>query len=164
VTQNRVGTEGIGTDAADAAATAGAPNLRSLIERLEAATVGGRESDAKIYYCINLPHSEQWPSTHRWVSMAPSYTTSIDAALTLLAPAWRILALNEAAENVGWGNEKWWWRAQVLSIGARGGANIHSADAPTAPLALCAAALKARAAVEVAQRAAAESGVSSKPE
>jgi hypothetical protein len=133
------------------AAIADAPNLRSLIEELEAATVGSRALDADIFWTINLPHSEHWPTTHRWVSMVPAYTTSIDAALTLVPEGWPITEMSwwpsvpkgYESENVA--------RVGIMGLDYAGFGNHKlrfRAEAKTPALAFCIAALKARQTVD----------------
>jgi hypothetical protein len=95
--------------------------LAELIARLEAAAEGSRELDAAIAVAVFGGGSHD-PGT------APHFTTSLDAALTLVP------------EGRGW---------LMRSVGGRGFAAISNAgeasQAKTPALALCIAALKARA-------------------
>lgn len=76
-------------------------DLSSLIERIEAATGGDRELDAEIWLaCTSGATRDKWSYVHRATGrectvdetrdatgrlvIVPSYSTSIDAALTLL--------------------------------------------------------------------------------
>lgn len=128
--------------------------MNTLIAELEAATEGSRELDAEIWWdvkpsqarttywngatgkphpLIDLPRSGL--GYHGVCVSAPHYTTSLDAALTLVP-------------------EGWWWvinsGTQGLAkaiLGARGSdAGAHE-DAHTPALALCIAALRARQAL-----------------
>ena len=135
--------------------------LREVIERLELATGPDRELDAEIAVSVEPGEivwlqanytMEQYPAIKRARSHyiggfakegVPSYTSSIDAALTLVPegciwnggtvegrnstdPQWRVTGM---------------W-AKVAPIGS--GYFSDASDAPTAPLAICIAALRAR--------------------
>lgn len=110
-----------------------------LIARLEAATEGSRELDGAIYETvtgvrITGPRDKEW-------LVVPFYTTSLDAALTLV-PEGLCWGLNTHPEdeifNPG--------GAQAfVSDMLEDGIYAH-ADAATPALALCIAALKARCA------------------
>lgn len=120
----------------------------ALIAALQKATVGSREIDADILrslapdvkialYCIGDEepicfHGEPFVENRGEV---PTYTTSIDAALALVPDGWN-RRLSESD------NHNWWVE---LREGFETSYNrvIH-AEARTAPLALCIAALKAR--------------------
>ena len=130
-----------------------------LIAKLKAATEGSRELSTEIFWLVN-PRAAKiayWSCafgkpceiTDLPVGglgrlsvevSAPHYTTSIDAALSLVLEGLD-LDLKRARHRLG-------WRVHLWKIGgAREDANAAtpvSADAPTAPLALCIAALKAR--------------------
>lgn len=145
--------------------------MDELIAKLEAAA-GSRELDAELHWlCLQpryaaispeleaeayvrhakldyelagtvIPHDEyiKHPT-------APAYTTSLDAAVTLVPDGWAWLARNHdgglqklSLEDEG--NGKFGF-GSVSSWGADG--PIHHAFAATAPVALCIAALKARA-------------------
>ena len=112
--------------------------LAALIAKLEAATEGSRELD----FAIRLVDEE--PGTKidgRFAELVPRYTTSLDAALTLVP-----------ADPKG----GWYWRVGHSSL-YRGWAHLNryhpdncdtgdetSANAATPALALCMAALRAR--------------------
>lgn len=129
-------------------------DLSSLIERIEAATGGDRELDAEIWLaCTSGATRDKWSYIHkatgrectvdetrdatRRLIIVPEYTTSIDAALTLLP------------EDCGWlvGNGR--TRPDEPLGGARitslnGDTVIAEAEAATPVLALLAAILRAR--------------------
>ena len=127
-------------------------SITSLIERIEAATGGDRELDAEIWLaCTPGATRNKWSYVHkatgrectvdetrdatgRFITV-PSFTASIEAALTLLP-------------------EGWWWSAGVCrrenhasvgsEIGTVEGELIFETFGATAPLALLAAILRAR--------------------
>lgn len=127
-------------------------SLTSLIERIEAATEGSRELDAEIWLaCTPGATRNKWSYVHKATGrectadetrdatgrfiIVPSFTASIEAALTLLP-------------------EGWWWSAGVCrrenhasvgsEIGTVEGELIFETFGATAPLALLAAILRAR--------------------
>lgn len=128
--------------------------LSNLIARLEAAKEGSRELDAWIFCSVEHPdkkpehnlfykNREEWgvfvsnaPSPGMTFHDAPHYTTSLDAALTLVPDGmcWRY------DSALGW--------AQIFDLGRSPIEVADSGDAELtsyhAPLALCIAALKAR--------------------
>jgi hypothetical protein len=124
--------------------------LRALIARLVAATEGSRELDGEIAATLKLYPEGAFRmldiadnayfatgAYERWE--APRYTTSLDAALTLVpSETWRVYAIQEhyVGPPVTWfvGLDR--RRCHVRSM---------MGHAPTAPLALCIAALKAHA-------------------
>jgi len=99
------------------------PAIESIIARLEAEVGPNRRLDLAIR-AFALPHEEGRPQ------MPLNYTASIDHALTL-APeghAYEVCSTRDRAEN----------RATIW-LG-----EVYEATAPTAPLAICIAACKAR--------------------
>lgn len=125
-------------------------SLTDLIERVEAARGPDRELDALICQMVDLPCCIEpdclpdvlraaiaytldgsWPHD---TDSVPDYTASLDAALTLVADDCTWLRLSPATMTVSRPdpNEKRW-------------AKHFEAQAATPALALCAAALKARA-------------------
>jgi hypothetical protein len=72
--------------------------MTDLIERLEAATEGSRELDALIHATTLSLGRDYWPDERgrvveytglrKILHRAPHYTTSIDAALTLVPEGW----------------------------------------------------------------------------
>lgn len=126
-----------------------------LSERVEAATGPDRELDAEIAVAVSgdvgaivVPPYERFLFSHKpgwWRDgtnkshSAPSYTASLDAALTLMPSDafWRL-------GHDGDGADPSEFRAQVL-VPTLGSIDAHGAAfAATPALALCAAALKAR--------------------
>ena len=145
--------EEVGTDAARAA-IADAPNLRSLIERLEAATEGSRELDYAIAETIGRETVRAMQGT-----FAPwKYTTSIDAALKLVPEGlyWVVThGRTRPDEPLG---------CTMLTGKEPANEKVCEAEGATAALATCIAALKARqASVEVAQRAGSAGAVAPNP-
>ena len=125
----------------------------TLIEKLEKATGPSQELDAEIAIAVGVapPSGEggwwrckkpnwQWkhaahePTTPPWEPAR--YTSSIDAALTLV-PEGLDEEMKRARHRKGWRVNLW----EPSRVG-------QSADAQTLPLALCIAALKARAYTE----------------
>jgi len=105
--------------------------IAELIERLEKATGPDHGLDREI-------ESYFWDSPHpQWKSDAglPRYTSSIDAALTLVPEGWRTASVEE--RFVG---GEWLWSLKSCGVYAWG---VHRCTA----IALCIAALKARAAL-----------------
>lgn len=133
--------------------------MDTLIAELEAATEGSRESDAEIWWdvkpsqartaywngaigkphpLIDLPRSGL--GYHGVCVSTPHYTTSLDAALTLVPEecGWYVDDAGEVAVFEGKRDDN---NAGALIIG-----NCHRA--PTPALALCIAALRARQAIK----------------
>lgn len=111
------------------------PDLTTLIERLEAAKEGSRELDREIAFAVGWTTSDT--GTYRWICPhgrreidAPGFTWSLNAALSLVPEGF---CYDLRARNVEGTME---YRANV-NFG-------KAAGAPTAPLALTIAALKAR--------------------
>ena len=122
-------------------------DLAALIARLEAATEGSRELDFAIDSLIN--HREQAPrkppgdnepppgfgddELSRLMDPRPNYTTSLDAALTLVPEGWKY----EVSEDEAW-------------VSKLDGRFLVSSDTEfigrgnSGPLSLCIAALRAR--------------------
>lgn len=134
-------------------------NLPALLEKLESATEGSRELDAAVYnafpelgrIAVRLP-MEQWKGRFddgwrtkrsdqddKYPEQLKQYTSSIDAAQTLLGRqyTWRIQVDEPHGDAEAWVEK---------SAGDFGGilADDTRSFAPTAALALCIAALKAR--------------------
>lgn len=124
--------------------------LSDLIARLEAAKEGSRELDALIFTEVFEAELRPWSPTRRvrtlwWFKRNseqvlrygkdshPHYTTSLDAALTLVPENMRI-------ELIGSGSA---WRCEVRHFTAYERVAEYF-GAPTPALALCIAALKAR--------------------
>lgn len=98
--------------------------MEQLIQKLEAATEGSKRLDYEIWRNTGGAELSDWED-RIW----PAYTTSLDAALSLVP-------------------EGMWWkfssRTKVAHIGRnKNGTATDTAKAATAPLALCIAALRA---------------------
>ena len=127
--------------------------MKDLIAKLEAAETGSREFDAEI--AEHLGHeitwslggyttdanggpTIHWKAPHHYAGMkepCPSYTTSIDAALTLVPEGWTPTIMK-------WSPGPWGiWVAMSRKTGHSA---LSEAAANTEALALCIAALKAR--------------------
>lgn len=104
------------------------PDLEPLIARLAAAAEGSRELD---YAIAGVAFGSQ----------VPSYTTSIDAALTLLEPEWDY-EIQRLQQTTGIYHVRV-WQGAVGDLVEYDGINAH---APTAALAVCISALCARSA------------------
>ena len=121
----------------------------SLIARLEEATEGSRDLDEQIALAIGIKHrsrrdgrgrskGQEWfvdshGGVETWANHAPYYTTSIDAALTLVPEGQSIELIVNARSGLSF--------AFVGSLDAgRGNRDVGATPA----LALCIAALKAR--------------------
>ena len=116
----------------------------TLIEELEAATEGSRELDARIaqaaYPDLRQGGGGLWYLHDVHVRIEP-YTTSIDSALTLVPAGWLWgLHLNDIRDIFGGGLTQ----AFVREASDDRAAAYHHAEAASAALALCIAALKAR--------------------
>ena len=118
--------------------------MKSLLLKLEQAEQGSRELDVAIWHLVETRFQRSeimvgWsvvPRGNRTVKddvFAPGYTTSLDAAMTLVP------------EGMGWGCVSNCGDAPATaSCGSRGGLP-QGANAATPALALCIASLKARA-------------------
>lgn len=149
------------------AASTGAPAmtpLAALIERLEKAEAGSRELDAEIAVAVfetvstdddlvygKMPHkSDQcapgtfWIKSRSGLSLrtAEPYTTSIDAALTLVPGGWTVAGIHQTDGGTWWAElrEGFVTSFDRVAIGPTKYDAVHPA------LALCIAALKARGA------------------
>lgn len=120
--------------------------MTNLSERVMALSGPDREVDAEIWRIIH-PTSQY--------RLAPSYTASIDAAMTLVPEGWVLNSLKqtpeaEKNEHTGW-EQLPEWSAALLRQDCAGYANrkrfleaFRHGTAKTAALAICAAALLAR--------------------
>lgn len=113
----------------------------NLIERLKKATEPDRDLDVAIEtlqtgnrahpYLPGVNIDDGYPSGRPYST--PAYTTSLDAAITLVPEGWFTFVANEDRHSYSWGWE------------LRGGfGNSAFGRAPTAALALCIVALHAR--------------------
>lgn len=129
--------------------------LADLIAKLEAATGPDRELSARIFCAVTdgaeigrnslggpiiQQHGAEWPLDE----VVPTYTASLDAARSLLDAEWYWRVGND-----GEGPDPSLFKAEVMTGAPE--CRFASALAETAELALCAAALKARAALSQAQ-------------
>ncbi len=129
--------------------------LLALAARCEAATGPDRELDAAIWLASVIGATrEQWDYTHeasgrlchmdetrdasRRLIIVPAYTASLDAAMTLVGNVGVLITLSEIKGD----------GMPMCVVGTPENANIYMAVAQTMQTALCAAALRARAAVE----------------
>jgi hypothetical protein len=106
--------------------------MTDLIERLEAATGPSWELDASINYAVN-PHASG-------IYGHPPYTTSIDAALTLVPEGWTGLDIISYQRRTRYTVEL----SRLLDDDVE--EDLRTGRGPTIAIALCVAALRARAA------------------
>jgi hypothetical protein len=133
-------------------------DTQELIARIEAATGPDRELDAAIYAAMN-PEMRPIPNlkgrffnpakTTAFVAkdyhlgkgvtdVAPSFSASIDAALTLVPGKWKVRQMNFSAPCAD--DRKWWLNLH----GGKEGEDTFTGLGATPALAICIAALKAR--------------------
>lgn len=114
----------------------------NLIQRLEQASEGSRELDGLIYRLWAEPEWQPDPSEEvksRYCrDVAPHFTTSLDAALLLVPKGWFTSDYHQGPSG---GN--WWNLSRIRCEDQRYAAVMGAASTPS--LALCAAALKAKA-------------------
>ena len=128
------------------------PDVLAALDALEAATVGSRELDREVAWVIADNRQEHdgerciavcWGPRETWflpleaVASIPLYTTSIEAALTLVPKGHGIKMRRY------WRLEPGEWWSVMLHWGISGD-HVVADDVPTAPLALYIAALRAR--------------------
>jgi hypothetical protein len=110
-------------------------DLLSLISRLEAAKEGSRELDQEIWF----NHVWEGQGDERDV---PAYTSSVDAALSLVPEGWSFYRLDQYSNGP---DPIWGWGAQLrCHANPEVGLAIGETRA-SMPLALCIASLRARA-------------------
>lgn len=132
------------------------PHIQEVIAKLEAATEGSRELDFRIQ-CAAAP-SNDLPMGHTSASLlvsaerigdwsgacrlsdCPLYTTSIDAALTLVPKPYEFLVRAGAKKGDADGDR----RPFANCMHPRSDGPMYGANAATPALALCIAALRAR--------------------
>ncbi len=118
--------------------------LLALAERCEAATGADREIDAKLAgifsHSVESDDGDFWWGAHDSLPVrVPAFTASLDAALTLVPEGWQWVVSQQLGQPfAGCGGSP------------TGGWLAWHVDAATPALALCAAALRARAAMEAA--------------
>lgn len=81
----------------------------TLIARLEAATEGSRELDAKVADARHIGFFTHNTAAGKAIHTAPHFTTSLDAALTLIPEGWRVANLWESNKL----KDRPWWGAQL---------------------------------------------------
>lgn len=117
--------------------------MNDLIERIEAASGPDRELDHEIYEYLGSPVVRMVSATTHGtdlVNWAPFYTASVDAALTLVPEGFEWSLEYQAGHHVSSDVEC------MIAIAKLGDpCRDWEATAATPALALCAAALKARA-------------------
>ena len=131
--------------------------ITDLITRLEAATKGSVKLDCEIALAVGwtiFRHTVQNNYDSVWdewlppgklpgagiPGQMPFYTTSLDAALTLVPDGWTVARISQT-DRKGWNVEL---REGYLSSYNRVVIAPYKYNAPTPALAMCAAALKAR--------------------
>lgn len=118
--------------------------LLELAERVEAASGPDRELDVATHEAIGAPFvMEYWTEADteptRNLSHVPRYTASLDAALTLVPEEW-----HTGAYHQGPSGKPHHWILRTIADGDQRYTEVD-AKASTSALALCAAALRARA-------------------
>jgi hypothetical protein len=112
--------------------------MENLIAELERATEGSLELDLAISEQIGdfQQSKKDYEQDGRWSGKLPLYTTSLDAALTLVPDGWHVNITGEQGSS-GWG--------VCLTSGQL---QEKIGLAPTLALALCIVSLRARQAIE----------------
>ena len=128
--------------------------MDTLIAELERATEGSRELDAKIamalYPTLATFRDDPERGTGHWISdkagpvFALDYTTSLDAALTLVSEGWSLANLYDAVDP----KDRPWVGVILRRDEPRYKLPEKVLGAPTYAMALCIAALKARQAMK----------------
>ena len=109
-------------------------DLDILIRDLEGAPEGSRKLDGRIDVAVMDADGEQWPA---------HYTTSLDAALTLVPEGWIVAELKQRVRHTVW---HWYCALSYLTAQMEAFDILPDTEAPTPALALCIAAMKARSA------------------
>ena len=112
----------------------------ALALRCEAASRADRELDADIHEAAGFHVDRTCPITWHDDEETPPYSRSIDAARTLVPDGMRTATVSEMEHD-----NKWQWRLGYKYGTTRWGKGGIDGYAATPALALCAAALKARA-------------------
>lgn len=110
-----------------------------LAERCERAAGPDREIDMEIYRSLDHAIEQSWPHWNKEQQdmVTPEYTASLDAALTLVPPwSWRVGNLASGRAFADLGTQK----------------SLQCIEGATPALALCAAALRARATMNTEER------------
>lgn len=133
----------------DPAAPEGRMTRAELIAKLEAATEGSRQLDGEIGRAVGYVASSWWGAiAFRWNEgecwgSVPDFTTSLDAALTLVPEGWGWLARSHDGSPAYDGTGRGRGGFANVNIG-RDDAQFFTEFAATPALALCIAALRAR--------------------
>ena len=125
----------------------GVTDVNNLIAELERATEGSRELDEIIHHSI-IPSYTPQPNCPSQQQLSPHYTTSLDAALTLVPEGWFIWGLSDHRTSVhylGDKHEHVCWRASLQTLN---GGRLTVASGKALSLALCIASLSARQAMK----------------
>lgn len=137
-------------------------SLTELAERCEKAEGPDRELEYAIWDALNPPRIVdaelprdfgRLPGVKEPERYAPDYTSSLDEALTLVPEGWAWNLANHDTALLGAGDPKKAFGACLAAPEMKGGPepwtedrDVFNSDAATPALALCAAALRARAA------------------
>jgi hypothetical protein len=119
-----------------------------LAERCERAAGPDREIDMEIYRSLDHAIEQSWPHWNKEQQdmVTPEYTTSLDAALTLV-PEGHDIKITQAS---GPGRSDWYGNCKLRNDWGDG--ICHKGNAASGALALCASALRARAAMNAEEQ------------
>jgi hypothetical protein len=125
--------------------------VKDLIERLEKAAGPDRQLDNAIEEAVDFPKPTNPDDLPGY---PPYFTASIDAALTLVPDGWRWQISNRAPKPKEGRAYLWNAEPHFAGIATRPNPNYRGEEdtAATPALALCIAALKARAAITAGDR------------
>jgi hypothetical protein len=121
--------------------------IDELIARLESAAEGSRDFDYRIAQVIGnkwmegVREGDSPPFAPRSIAdrTIPRYTTSVDAALTLVPDGWVVA-------NISQNDNRLWWTCLNRGYRTSYDATAIAGDLATPALAVCVAALRARTA------------------
>ena len=118
-------------------------DIQRLVERIEGATGPDRELDCRVWCAVggnSVDHFEVAcavvPDLNQW--MAPRYTASLDAAMTLVPSEFYMGRLHQ------WVADNFRWACDLARKDMTGGKRISAEDCATPALAIAAASLRAR--------------------
>lgn len=106
-----------------------------LIARLEAATGPSRDLDAGIAALCHPTDDQQYAAFENGRDYPDVYTSSLDAALTLVPEGWGLYSLGQCDE---------WWESEIGDA-SRAASEWWYGHSKTAAIAICIACLRARA-------------------